>query len=132
MITFMRHAQSQYNTREVKKNKDNVKLSNQGKKDCLLLNGNFDLVITSNTRRTIQTLKYSNIKFNFHIISINCKEIFFNFETNSIHYFKKELAKYSKKFKNILVISHRSYIKKLTGFNLTNLKTHSCKIEDII
>lgn len=131
MITFMRHAQSLWNTRQVKKNDDDIDLSTKGMKDARKIKGYFDLIICSNTTRTRKTLLYSSIEYKHVLISEYCKEIKSLGRDKSIYLFKKQLKKLSMAYPKILVISHRGYIKKLTGKNLSNLEQYTCSFENI-
>lgn len=123
MITFVRHSESKWNTREVTKNQDNTPLSDKGIKMCKKLKGNYDLVIISDTVRTRMTLEHSKVDYKNLKISKYCKEI--NKKSSNVEHFKKKLKKYLKLYNNILVISHRGYIRKLTGKNLKNLESIS-------
>ncbi len=136
MITFMRHAQSNFNIgiRELDAN-----LSDEGKRQASTLKGEYDIVICSNLKRSKQTLDNSGIKYKNVIISELCREQkggsicdyiegedIKKIETeeelnNRIELFKKELkniydASEPIKENRILVISHACFMIKL--FNL--------------
>jgi len=131
MITFIRHSESQWNTREVKKNEDHISLSSKGIKMCKKIEGNYDLVVISDTKRTKMTFDHSKIRCENVKVSKYCKEIKRIGSQATILKFKKKLKKYSKIYKNILVISHRGYIKKMTGKNLKNLELVTVKYSEL-
>jgi len=70
-VKFIRHAQSEFN---VGINKKDPNLTDFGKMQALILEGEYDLVIVSPLKRTKQTLECSRIKYK-HLVEMNdCRE----------------------------------------------------------
>ena len=74
-ITFIRHAQSLFNSGEATGSMTNCALSKEGVESCKMLEQEFDLLIISPLKRAIQTYANSNIKVGQVIISPLFREV---------------------------------------------------------
>lgn len=136
-ITLTRHALSvfnKYNTQDL-----DCVITNEGMSQCTSLSGDYDLVILSPLIRTRQTLEYSLIHPKLIVVSQLCREkrdspcdylrgedVVKETEDSVIKRvkdFKKELFEYSKKYKDILIISHGIFGWYLSGKCLRNCET---------
>ena len=127
----MRHSESISNKTGI--NKKDSPLSEYGIKQCKKLKGKYDIIICSNTIRAKQTVKYSKIKYDKLIVSELCKEDYFYDDEKKMKKSSKELIKLLKKNrgKKILVISHKTYLKKLLNVKeLNNLEKIRIKWEE--
>ena len=131
IITLLRHEESIFNLYQ--NSEKNCSLSENGIKNCSKLSGYYDIIICSPLKRCIQTLIYSNIKYNKLYISNLCREykedICDFFETEDIiiediklfmlrlNEFKLLLKKIIEEYKiqnnlipSILVITHANFM----------------------
>jgi len=139
MITLIRHCQSEFNVLEEKnhhKNADlsfvNCGLTTLGKYQASKLQSQFDLIIVSPMKRTLDTLKYSNINYKHILVlplvrefkvdicdfMINEKQIIETEEEilSRCKETKTLLKILSTQYKSIGVISHRDFIWFLTNY----------------
>ena len=140
MVEFLRHCESFYNVicRDDIICQDSVDfldcgLSPDGIKQAGNLKGVYDLVIVSPLRRCINTLEYSQIRYNKLVIEPLVREYRTNYcdflenediilETedeifNRLTEFKTKLKKLITKYKKILVVTHADFIWYLTSKN---------------
>jgi bisphosphoglycerate-dependent phosphoglycerate mutase len=135
MITFVRHAQSLFNsTGQIYRD---IHLSELGKQQAMNLDGNYDVCIVSPLQRAKDTLNLSKIKYKVLEISHLCREHkdgnIINLlvdEKESIESldelcervlkFKQLLYNYIKDGHKICVISHYSFLLALTGIPFDN------------
>lgn len=141
-VTFIRHAQSEYNIG--KNNSFNAPITEDGAISCKNLDLNFDLLILSPLKRSIQTYANSNIKTKNIIINElfqECKDKPSNMLDNDTNYetvydFENRLDNAIKFLKdrsenNIGIITHHDFVhkitKKITGkpISLSNTNTFS-------
>ena len=129
-VVFIRHAESTFNAFRDASN--NPGLSERGKSQASSLNGHFDIVLCSSLKRARETLERSGITYNKLIITPLLRERkshhpsdYFPNETispenNQDFIFRMKeirlwLDKLSKRYKNIVVISHGYVLASLTG-----------------
>jgi broad specificity phosphatase PhoE len=129
-IILIRHAESIHNA--TGKLEYNSRLSEHGKSKCQDLTMQADLVVCSTLRRARETLDYSNIKYKDVIFTDLCREVLsgnivnhypdeiVSIETEDqvlhrIKLFKRLLNKLQETNKTICVISHGTFLLRLTG-----------------
>lgn len=136
-IHLARHAQSLFNIGQ--STKPDCSLSEQGKKDAkTLLQGEYDIVICSNLRRSQETLNHSSVKYGKMIVSPLCREMKnascdFLEDEKQVQETEEEVHKRIKEFqrflkllvsthtpKKVLIISHSTFIHRMTGQFLRN------------
>lgn len=135
MVTLIRHAESTFNASGSQER--NCGITENGKKNAAMLEGEYDLVICSTLKRSRQTLDHSKIRYGNVIFSELCREIrdgnpvnLFPLERQyvettedikeRIDEFNELLRDLSKEFKNIAVISHHTFLQKLSGYSFGN------------
>lgn len=145
IFTFIRHSESYFNVwrdNNPKINSMNTKyihllncgITNKGMFESIKLNFHFDILIVSPLKRCLETLKYSNIKYDKLIINELFREYkidicdFFDYEDINIIESEKELLLRLKKCKEYLksnpifknksigIITHGDFIYHLTNF----------------
>lgn len=138
-VTFIRHAQSTWNAYGDRSR--NVGLSEHGIKQANNLDGEYDLVILSNLRRTKETLENSNIKYKTLYITPLCREILSGTEGDYLEdeeiYFESDyqiqnriynlysyLLDCKKQHKNICVITHYCFFNRIFNRILNNCEKH--------
>lgn len=131
MISFIRHAESTYNTGE--DCDGDVSITKNGIVDSSYLLGKYDLVICSSLKRAIETLQHSNITYDNVIYSDLCREKYeakdkgLN-ESNKdfdirVSDFRDFLNKKRSEGIKIAVISHSHFL-----FSLTGHKFYNCEL----
>lgn len=143
IITLIRHAESTFNSYGDLSRDCSITL--KGIKQASKLNGYYDLIVCSTLKRARQTLDFSSIKYGELIFTDKCREIkdgrpinIYNgenkeklFETEQeinkrIEEFINLLKELNTTYKNIAVISHKMFSKrlynKILNKNLKNLK----------
>lgn len=128
-VVLLRHAESIYNaTGDI--TIMNCGLTENGRKQASQLSGNFDLVLISPLRRTLETLDYSNIIYK-HIrhcdllrerIAVNCDRLNNNETFESEYGFNNRMSTlhdminyYKTKYNSIIIITHFAVIYTITG-----------------
>ena len=135
MIKLIRHAESTWNSKGDRSR--NVPITENGKRVCKTLKGEYDLVICSTLRRARETLDNSRIVYSKVIYTELCREHLDNnpsncyngeiklkeseeeFE-NRVKEFNDYLKELSKTHKRIAVITHSVFLHKMTGFWFKN------------
>ena len=128
-ITFIRHAESEFNViEENKSNKNNSAQSKSlincgitelGKKQSSKLEFEFDLVILSPLKRCAQTLEYSNIKYKQLIVM----DIFREYKTDICDFMKDEEIIYEKEQDIINRVDTSKDILKYIVYNENDIKS---------
>lgn len=141
-VAFFRHAPSTFNV-----NGDlspNVPVTEDGKNIAKAMAGHVDLVICSTLRRARETLDHSNLKYKKVIFTELCREILdgntsnlYNKEDNVVETEEDVNARIEKfrtflfsqpeissEHTNIAVISHSTFLYKMTGRAFGNCQCH--------
>jgi len=134
-IVFIRHAESSWNSKGV--TEPDVEITENGREQASLLEGNYDLVICSTLKRARQTLDNSNIKYSKVMFTELCREIM---DGNIVNHYNGEkvisesekslyrridklmelIANKLEKFDRIAIITHYCFLEKVTGFQFKN------------
>jgi broad specificity phosphatase PhoE len=131
MITFLRHGESENNKYHL--HIVDPSLTAKGKKQASLLSGHFDYIMISPLKRTIETFNNSSITGDNIEYSSLCRENIYShsdlmqgenlMETREMFEERLKLLKLyikTKKYKNILIITHHGVIYNMTGYDLHN------------
>lgn len=135
MLTLIRHSQSTFNAWGSQER--NCPLTPEGIKICKNLQGTYDLVICSTLRRARQTLEESNLVYPEVLFSELCREIrggnpvdYYDNEplvsetpeqiVSRINEFKQLVQELQKKYAKIAVISHSTFLWRLSGRSFHN------------
>ena len=133
-ITFIRHAQSKYNLKDINTEEyRNTGLTFEGKDNSKTLDHEFDILIVSPLRRAVETYASSNLKCGFLLtnklfreyLEFMCYPDFFHNETMVLET-KEDIEKRVKKAldyikglngEKIGIISHHNFIKNFFKIN---------------
>ncbi len=143
MVLLIRHAQSTFNAFG-DKGKD-VPITDKGREVAKLLTGHYDLVICSTLKRTRETLDASSITYKNIMFTDLCREFLdgnpvnlYNGEENweetleqldeRIKKFKVLAKEMEVKHGKVAVITHSSFLTRMTGYRFDNCFFYEYKV----